>query len=102
MELKAYQAYRSPEMEIFFWRTSTGLEVDFILGDMNVALEVKGTARVSPRDAAPLKALMAEHKVKKAIIVSMDSEPRIMADGIEVIPWEPFVRMLWDGAFEPL
>jgi len=41
MELKAYQAYRNPELEIRYWRTSTGFEVDFILGDMDVAIEVK-------------------------------------------------------------
>jgi len=32
MELKAYQAYREPEMELSFWRTAAGQEVDFILG----------------------------------------------------------------------
>ncbi|MBW2657074.1 MAG: ATP-binding protein, partial [Deltaproteobacteria bacterium] len=42
MELKAYQAYCNPELDIRYWRTSTGFEVDFILGDMNVAIEVKG------------------------------------------------------------
>ncbi len=40
MELKAYQAYRNPELDIRYWRTSTGFEVDFILGDMNVAIEI--------------------------------------------------------------
>jgi len=46
MELKAYQAYRNPELDIRYWRTSTGFEVDFILGNMNVAIEVKGRSRV--------------------------------------------------------
>ncbi len=41
MELKAYQAYRNPELDIRYWRTSTGFSVDFILGDMYVAIEVK-------------------------------------------------------------
>jgi len=28
MELKAYQAYRNPELDIRYWRTSSGFEVD--------------------------------------------------------------------------
>ncbi len=33
IEFKAYQAYRNPELDIRYWRTSTGFEVDFILDD---------------------------------------------------------------------
>jgi predicted AAA+ superfamily ATPase len=38
----------SPEW--FHWRTKSGLEVDFVLGEGEVALEVKGTSRVDPSD----------------------------------------------------
>jgi len=37
-------------MDIYFWRTSTQQEVDFILGDKALAIEVKGSARVSSKD----------------------------------------------------
>ncbi len=100
MELKAYQAYRNPELEISFWRTSTGLEVDFILGNMEVAIEVKGKKRVTSKDASPLRALMQEHKVKQAIIVSLDSEPRKLSGEINVLPWRMFVEKLWAGELD--
>jgi uncharacterized protein len=51
MELRAYQAYRDPELPISFWRTSTGHEVDFILGEKDVAVEVKGSKRVHDGDS---------------------------------------------------
>ena len=41
MELKAYQAYRNPELDIRYWRTSTGYEIDFILGDISEIIRVK-------------------------------------------------------------
>ncbi|MCD8542199.1 MAG: DUF4143 domain-containing protein [Gammaproteobacteria bacterium] len=41
MALKAYQAYRYPELMLYYWRTSTNREVDFILGDMEAAIEIK-------------------------------------------------------------
>jgi len=41
MELKSYQAYRDPDLPIAYWRTSTGKEVDFLLGDKDLAVEIK-------------------------------------------------------------
>ncbi len=97
MELKAFKAYKNPELEISFWRTSTGLEVDFILGDMDVAIEVKGKKRVTSKDASPLRALRQEHKVKQAIIVSLDKQPRTLEGDISVLPWRMFVTNLFLG-----
>jgi len=97
MELKAYQAYRNPELDIRYWRTSTGFEVDFILGDMNVAIEVKGSQRVHIGHTRGLKALLEEHRVKKAILVSLDKQPRKVDPNIEVLPWHVFLETLWAG-----
>jgi len=97
MELTAYRAYRDPDLEITFWRTSSGLEVDFILGAMEVAVEVKAKRRISSRDVAPLRALAGEHPVKRAIVVSLEEEPRTLSDGITVLPWQQFLDQLWGG-----
>jgi len=99
MELKAYQAYRNPELDIRYWRTSTGYEVDFILGDMNVAIEVKGTPRVNSSHLRAMSALMEEHTVEHAVIVSLDKEPRRLDSGIQVLPWQVFLGELWSGQF---
>jgi len=54
MELTAYRSYSGKDFPIHFWRTKSGLEVDFVLGDGETAVEVKGTSRV---DGADLKGL---------------------------------------------
>lgn len=97
MELKAYRAYRDPELEITFWRTSSGLEVDFILGSMEVAIEVKAKRRISSRDLSPLRTLAKEYQVGRAVVVSLENEPRALADGIAVLPWQAFLDQLWSG-----
>jgi predicted AAA+ superfamily ATPase len=97
MELKAYQAYRNPELDIRYWRTSSGFEVDFILGDMNVALEIKGTKKVHSGHTRALKALLEEHRVDKTIIVSLESQPRKIESRINVMPWQVFLETLWSG-----
>ncbi len=97
MELKAYQAYRNPELDIRYWRTSTGFEVDFILDDMNVAIEVKGSHRIHSSHTKGLRALLEEHTVKRSVIVSLEKQPRKLDSSIEVLPWQVFLEELWSG-----
>ncbi len=101
MELRAYKAYRDPELDISYWRTSTGMEVDFILGDMEVAIEVKSSARVHESHTSGLRALMDDATVGRAIVVCQESEPRKTASGIEVLPWRHFLDQLWSGEILP-
>ncbi len=97
MELKAYQAYRNPELDIRFWRTSSGFEVDFILDDMAAAIEVKSSQRIHKGHTKGLRALLDEHKVKNALIVSQERQPRKLDSGIEILPWQIFLKRLWSG-----
>ena len=97
MELRAYQAYRNPEMEITFWRSSTGQEVDFILGDKQAAIEVKGSGRVHEGDIRALTALREDGPLKRCFVVSLEKHPRIIKSGIEILPWQDFLVLLWGG-----
>jgi predicted AAA+ superfamily ATPase len=77
-----------------FWRTKSGLEVDFILGQGEVAIEIKGTSRVDNKDLRPLKAFIQEYRPAKAFVVCNESAPRVY-EGIHIVPWRDFLRMLW-------
>lgn len=100
MELKAYQSYRNPDMPVTFWRTSTGREVDFILGDKEVAIEIKGSSRIHEGDIGTLQALLEDGPVKKCCIVCLEKQPRQLTINIEAIPWQMFIERLWNGEFE--
>jgi predicted AAA+ superfamily ATPase len=97
MEVENYRKYKEPDLEVSYWRTSTGLEVDLILGEMTTAVECKGSARVHEGDLRHLAALKKEHTPKNTLIVSLESEPRHLAGGIESIPWQHFLDRLWEG-----
>ncbi|MBI4802314.1 MAG: ATP-binding protein [Elusimicrobia bacterium] len=99
MELKAYQAYRNQELDIAFWRTASGFEVDFLLDDKLLALEIKAGKRIYEEDSRGLTALKEDGPVKKSLIVCLEREPRVLGNGIEVVPWELFVQRLWSGEF---
>jgi predicted AAA+ superfamily ATPase len=98
MELRAYQAYRNPELPITFWRTSAGQEVDFLVGDRELALEIKGSARVHEGDLRSLLALLEDGPVKHCVVVCLEREPRWIRKKIEVLPWRLFLERLWRGA----
>ena len=64
-ELLSYRDYMSGE-PISFWRTTSGFEVDFILGD-HTAVEVKAKEHVSPQDLKSLKALAEEKSMRRYV-----------------------------------
>lgn len=97
MELMAYQAYASRDMEVRFWRTAHGQEVDFVIDDMALAIEVKGSRRVHEGDARGLLTLADEGPVRRRIVVCLEPEPRTLGSGIEVLPWSEFFAKLWAG-----
>ncbi len=103
MELRAYQAYKDPELPISFWRTSTGQEVDFLLGEKDLAIEIKASTRLRQADLSSLAALAEDGAVKRRIVVSLEREQRQFLDppyrGIEIWPWQEFVAALWSGEF---
>ena len=56
MEIQAWKAYRQRDLELSYWRTTSGFEVDFVFNDREVAVEVK-SGRVHETDLKGLTAL---------------------------------------------
>ena len=69
---------------------------DFIIKD-RIAVEVKATKRVSPRDLKGLKALMEEGLMEKYILVCREDYPQLLDNGILILPYKDFLSDLWGG-----
>ncbi len=96
LEMIAYRSYREKDIDIRFWRTKSGREVDFILGQGETAIEVKGTHRVERTDVQGLLAFRDEYLPKKLILVCNEKSQRLH-QGVHIMPWKDFLRMLWGG-----
>lgn len=96
MELVAYSSYNELDYEINFWRTKSCLEVDFVLGKGEVAIEVKGSRRVEQRDLRSMMAFIEEYTPKKALLICNEREERVQGQ-IRIMPWQRFLENLWDG-----
>jgi len=84
-------------MELSYWRTASGYEIDVIVGDLDLAIEIKSGNRVHDGDLRGLRAIAEEHRIRRRIVVCLESAPRTLADGIEVLPWRHFLERLWAG-----
>jgi predicted AAA+ superfamily ATPase len=96
MEVLAHRSYRELDHGVHFWRTKSGLEVDFVLGDAEIAVEVKGASRVDSSDLRSLRAFIEDNRPRRAILVCNEQAPR-QVEGIDVLPWGEFLARLWEG-----
>ena len=95
-ELICYRDYDRGD-PLSFWRSASGYEVDFILGD-HTAVEVKAKRNVGDSDLRSLRALAEEGKLKRYLCVSL--EPRRRAVGkIMILPFAEFLGELWGGRY---
>ncbi len=102
MELISYIGLNDSDYNLFYWRTNSGLEVDFILSDgisIPIPIEVKISKTIHKTELKPIKAFMEEHKLSIGYIVCLEPQPRklLIKDTKEILilPVEEFLKKLW-------
>jgi predicted AAA+ superfamily ATPase len=95
-EIYAHSRYSDLNYSVRYWRTASQIEIDFVLGDHEVAIEVKSTTTATNRHLKGLKAFAEEYAVKKLILVTNDPYPRLV-ENVSVLPWNVFLQRLWSG-----
>jgi uncharacterized protein len=97
-ELYAYNAYKESFADFRYWRLAGGTGVDFIVNDMEIAIEAKAVRNVSVKHLKGLRSLKVDHSgIKRRIVVCCDIRRRTTEDGIEILPADIFAHMLWQG-----
>jgi predicted AAA+ superfamily ATPase len=95
MEIVAHASYSELFYPIAYWRTASGIEVDFILGDHEIVIEVKSTEAANATHLKGLRRFKEEYSIRRSILVSLDLNPRKTEDQIEILPWQIFLERLW-------
>jgi predicted AAA+ superfamily ATPase len=93
--LKAWVDYTTESHSLSFWRTRSGVEVDFIIyGPKSLwAIEVKNDKKVSSKDTKSLEAFLTDYPMAKAILLYRGTE-YIKIKNVLCIPCEDFLRQL--------
>lgn len=95
-EIYAHCHYSGLNYPLSYWRTASQIEVDFILGENEAAVEVKATTMAHEKHLRGLMSFAEEYNVRKLILVSNDPKPR-KAGKVMIMPWRHFLEMLWAG-----
>jgi len=97
-ELSAHNAYTEAFATLSYWRLASGIEVDFIINDMQLAIEAKASRKVTADHLRGLRALAQDHPgVKQRILVCLESKSYRTEDGILVLPGTQFCQRLGAG-----
>lgn len=97
-ELSAHNAYKERFATLSYWRLTSGVEVDFIVNDMEVAVEAKATAKITSDHLKNLRSLVKDHpEVKQRIVVCLENRSRKTEDGILLLSPSEFCQRLAAG-----
>ncbi|MDN3030350.1 MAG: DUF4143 domain-containing protein [Candidatus Tisiphia sp.] len=101
-ELQAYVNLNDLDHRINYWRTKTGLEVDFIISTITsqpLPIEVKISSNVHKTELKGIKSFMEEHQIDKGYLVCLEDTSRKIIWGnqqINILPIEEFLTKLWN------
>jgi predicted AAA+ superfamily ATPase len=93
--LKAWIAYSKEKRELYFWRTRSGVEVDFVVygPDGLWALEVKNSRKIHPGDLRGLRSFREEYPKSKTFLMYRGKD-RFVRDGILCMPCSEYLAAL--------
>lgn len=91
MDLLAWRDLQSRRPEVLYWRTATGLEVDFVVETPHrlLPVEIKASARVTPADARGLEAFLDEYpdQADGALLLHGGAETFPLTRRVLAAPW---------------
>lgn len=92
-EIRARIHYEQSELEMFYWRTSHGAEVDVVLARGRkpiAAIEIKASKKVSGNHLTGLRSFRDEYPKAKLFVVALVQQPYVL-EGVKVLPWAEFL-----------
>jgi uncharacterized protein len=85
-ELRLWLRYREERVSLTYWRLASGIEVDFVVDDLSLAVEAKASRVITDAHLKGLRQLVIDQPVKRRAIVCLEPKRRVTVDGITVVP----------------
>lgn len=89
----AWKDYTTGQHQLYYWRTRSGVEVDFVIyGALGLwAIEVKNAVRIHSPDLKPLKHFLEDYPTATAVLLYRGTET-FRRDNILILPCETFLK----------
>ena len=97
-QLRAWIAYSSRDAALYYWRTRSGVEVDFVVygSEGFWAVEVKNASTVRHEDVRSLKAFREDYPGCEPVLVYR-GEDRLVVGGVRCLPAQDFLLGIRPG-----
>lgn len=94
-ELRSHFLRSDTSVGLTYWRLTTGVEVDFLLEDLSVAIEVKASATIVDQHLRGLRQLSIDQpEIRQRILLCLEPRRRLTSDGILILPADDLPPML--------
>ena len=90
--IRAWIDYVHPECKLYYWRTSAGSEIDFVVygKDTFYAIEVKNATTIHPQDLRALRAFGEDYPEAQRFLLYRGKE-KLLRNGITIEPVDKFL-----------
>lgn len=90
--------YNHLSEKVYYWRTATGIEVDFVVygDDALIAFEIKHTKFITPKLIKGLKQFKNDYPMCRSYLIYQGKEKQYLSDGIVALPIAEALLLLPD------
>ena len=85
-ELRLWLRYREARPSLAYWRLASGIEVDFVIDDLSLAMEAKSSRSITDAHLKGLRQLAIDQTIRRRAIVCLEPRRRVTNDGITIVP----------------
>ena len=85
-EMRLWLRYREVPAALTYWRLASGIEVDFVIDDLSLALEAKSSRTITDAHLKGIRQLAVDQTVRQRAIVCLEPKRRVTNDGITIVP----------------
>lgn len=98
-EVRAFISYTGSKAEMFYWRSTSKIEVDLIikLKEEIYAIEIKSKNHPTTKDYSGLMAFKEDFPKAKTWVVTPEARHQIDHQKAEIFPVYQFLDLLWSG-----
>lgn len=93
-ELRLWLRYAERPESLTYWRLASGIEVDFVVDDLSVAIEAKSSRVITDAHLKGLRQLAVDQAVRHRAVVCLEPRRRLTSDGITIVPAAELIAFL--------
>ena len=95
-QLRTWNDYLNEPNQLYFWRTKSGVEVDFVIYGPNTfrAIEVKNSAHASRSDASGLEAFYMDYPEAELTLFYRGERAMKLSENVTAVPVTEFLLSL--------